>query len=156
MSGLIIVDAIDKSQMEFDFPEEITKENNPIYASENIVGRATPRHQFISGGERTMRLPLNVHWRENENEVEKAVSWLESLTYPEITHTGEIKGAPHPVLLVMGKFLNGNIYIVKSVSQRYHSLWVYPSGMPCYAAIQLELWLHKKININYKTVRRFL
>lgn len=155
MSKLTIIDAIDKSRESFDYPEEISEENSPNYASENIIGRATPIHQFISGGERTTTFSLNIFWNENKYEVERKISWLKSFTYPETGKSGDESGAPHPVILLMGELYRNTVYIVRRVSIRRHSKFDYSSGLPCFATVDIELIEHRKMNVNYSSVRRF-
>lgn len=155
MKGFLI-DTITHEKIEFQYvPPEINREDSPNYAVHEIVGKASPVYQFVSGGERTVQFMLSFHWEISKEDVEKKVSLIRSMTYPETDQDNRIKSAPHPVILVIGELFKDVSFIIKKISTRYHSLFDKGSGLPCQAELDLVLAVHKQMNIDYKTVRRF-
>lgn len=152
----VLIDSIDGTKIEFQYiPEKINRDDSPKYAQFDVIGRSHPLYQFVSGGERKVSFELGFHWEQNAQEVEQKISWLRSITYPDLGGGSDIKKAPHPVILLVGELFKDTIFILKSIKTEYHTLFDQASGLPCYAKASLELAEYQTVNINFKTIRRF-
>ena len=154
MQGAII-DVVTDDKIPFQyFPPEITRQDSVEYASHRVVGKSSPVYKYISGGDRVVRFALSFSNENTVHDVEKQVSRLRALTYPE-TDGERVKSPPHPVILSCGDLFRDTAFLLLRINTRYHGLFDVDTNLPFAATVELTLVVHKKVNVDYKQVRRF-
>lgn len=145
-----LVDLATNDRLEFQYnPDTITDSKGTDYATIKIPGMSHPRYQYVSGGARQINFRLGLFMRD----VQKKVSWLQSLQYPTHEKT-MLKNAPHRVLLVVGDLYPGVECIVKQVKVNYFGLFDPATLLPQQAEVDLALEEFITESVSYTEVRK--
>lgn len=145
-----LVDVKTNEKLEFQYnPENISDSKSTDYATIKIPGMSHPRYQYVSGGSRQINFRLGLFM----DDVQKKVSWLQSLQYP--THEGTVlKNSPHRVLLVLGDLYTGLECIVKQVKVSYFGLFEPETLLPKQAEVDISLEEYVNESVSYKDIRK--
>lgn len=135
-------------RLEIQFVPKLQMSRNANYANIQIIGRNTPKYQYLSG-QSTMSLELDFHsMNEDRKDVIDKCRWLEHLTFNDGYET-----PPQKIKLVFGDLFRDEVWLVRRVNcdlQNFHK----PSGyLPQQAYVSLELMLDPESSLTWEDVR---
>ena len=110
-------------------PESFVDSDSTDYARHSIPGMSGPRHQFTSGGTRTLTFQLRLHYG-MERDVESAIRMLRAWLYGDY-EKGKLKKGPHRLLVSFGDNWPNEKWLMTAVE-----VWgrLYDKNLACIAA----------------------
>lgn len=135
-------------RLEIQFVPKINKSRNANYANIQVIGRNTPRYQYLSG-ESTLNLELDFYaQQEDRRDVIDKCNWLEHLTFND----GYIT-PPQKIKLVFGDMYKDEVWVVKRVDVSYENFHKGFGFLPQQAYVNLTLALDPESSLTWEDVR---
>lgn len=129
-------------------PGTIGIARNPKMNEVAIVGRNTPRYQYV-GGETILKMTLDFHSvDEDKTDVITKCRWIESLTYNDGN-----QNPPEKIQLVWGDLYRKQIWVVKAVSYDLSLFDAEYEYLPKQAYVDITLGLAPEENLRVADVR---
>lgn len=129
-------------------PPDIQVDSRPTIATIQIVGRNTPRYQYI-GGEPTIRLTLDFYANEVEGQdVVAKCRFLESLTASDGS-----EGPFQRVKMIFGDLYKNDMWVVKSAPYRLFNFDESVGYLPKHATVELTLAKDPTDNLRWRDIR---
>lgn len=135
-----LVDTVTKERLVFQYNVSLSESGGANYATHEVLARSIPKFHYRGGKERVLELPLTFTVTERSREdLQKAVSFLQSLAYPDYNANGELQANPHPVVVVYGKLYSKDVWLVRDFQISWGDVLDPISQMPNEVSINLSL-----------------